>query len=214
MPDDPASVLEDGLSILGLPVTLGPPLLRYMGELQQWNAAYNLTAIQSPPDMVTKHLLDSLAVLPHLHGRHIIDVGSGAGLPGIPLALANPTRRFTLLDSNGKKAAFLRHAGRALGLAQVEVVNARAEDYAQAEGKGRFDSVLSRAFASLAEMLECTGQLCALHGKILAMKGRFPEDELEDLRHTASGFEVEAILPLEVPGLAAERHLVIFCRSP
>jgi 16S rRNA (guanine527-N7)-methyltransferase len=140
-------------------------------------------------------------------------VGSGAGLPGIPLALADPARRFTLLDSNGKKTAFLRHVLRGLGLKQVDVVQARAEDHARGAGRGRFDSVLSRAFASLAEMLEQAGPLCALQGKVLAMKGRFPEDELEELRHTASGFEVEGIVPLRVPGLAAERHLVIFSRG-
>ena len=188
-------------------------LLVYLEELVQWNEAYNLTAVRDPEEMVTKHLLDSLAVLPHLHGQQIIDVGSGAGLPGIPLALAEPQRRFCLLDSNGKKTAFLRHVARALNLEQVEVVQARAEAFAQGEGRGRFDSVLSRAFASLAEMLETAGALCARHGRLLAMKGQFPEDEMEELRHAATGFEVEAVLPLRVPGLAAERHLVLFSRA-
>jgi 16S rRNA (guanine527-N7)-methyltransferase len=208
-----AARLDEGLRALGLPAALAEPLLAYLRELQQWNRTYNLTAVRDPLEMVGKHLLDSLAVLPHLHGQHIIDVGSGAGLPGIPLALADPARRFTLLDSNGKKAAFLRHAVRELGLTQAEVVNARAEDYARGAGRGRFDTVLSRAFASLAEMLESAGPLCALHGRVLAMKGQFPQDELEELRHAATGFEVEGVLPLRVPGLAAERHLVIFSRA-
>ena len=206
--------LEEGLRALGLqPVILGEPLLVYLRELAQWNRAYNLTAVRDPLEMVTKHVLDSLAVLPHLHGQHIIDVGSGAGLPGIPLALADPARRFVLLDSNGKKAAFMRHAVRVLGLNQAEVVQSRAEDYAAGAGRGRFDSVLSRAFASLAEMLDQAGALCARHGRILAMKGQFPEDELEAVRHKPTGFEVEAVLPLQVPGLAAERHLVLFSRA-
>jgi 16S rRNA (guanine527-N7)-methyltransferase len=206
--------LDEGIRSLGvaLPDT-SESLILYLKELAQWNQAYNLTAVRDPLEMVTKHLLDSLAVLPHLHGSHIIDVGSGAGLPGIPLALADPARHFTLLDSNGKKAAFMRHAARTLGLKQVEVVHARVEDHAAAVGRGRFDSVLSRAFSSLAEMLELAGPLCALHGKVLAMKGQFPQDELEDLRHAATGFELEAVLPLSVPGLAAERHLVLFSRA-
>lgn len=205
--------LEEGLRALRLDTALSEPLLHYLRELAQWNRTYNLTAVREPLDMVTKHLLDSLAVLPHLNGRQVIDVGSGAGLPGIPLALADPARPFVLLDSNGKKAAFLRHAVRTLGLAQVEVVNARVEQYARGAGRGRFDSVISRAFASLAEMLEQAGPLCALHGRILAMKGQFPQDELDALRQHTAGFEVEGVVPLKVPGLAAERHLVIFCRA-
>ncbi|MGH8453621.1 MAG: 16S rRNA (guanine(527)-N(7))-methyltransferase RsmG [Nevskiales bacterium] len=210
--------LDEGIRSLGfdLPV-VSESLILYLKELAQWNQTYNLTAVRDPLEMVSKHLLDSLAVLPHLHGSNIIDVGSGAGLPGIPLALADSTiqgaRRFTLLDSNGKKAAFMRHAVRRLGLKQVEVVHARAEDHAAALGRGGFDSVLSRAFSSLAEMLELAGPLCALHGRILAMKGQFPQDELEDLRHAATGFELEGVVPLSVPGLAAERHLVLFSRA-
>ncbi len=209
------AILDDGMRATGLtlPDTLGDSLIQYLQELLQWNKAYNLTAIREPQEMVTKHLLDSLVVLPHLHGSSVIDVGSGAGLPGVVLALADRTKSFVLLDSNGKKAAFMRHAVRTLGLKQVEVVHARVEDYATTMGRGRFDSVVSRAFTSLAEMLELAGPLCALHGKVLAMKGLFPQDELEDLRHVASGFEVEAVLPLHVPGLAAERHLVLFSRA-
>jgi 16S rRNA (guanine527-N7)-methyltransferase len=206
--------LDEGIRSLGFDLpAVSESLIAYLRELVQWNQAYNLTAVRDPLEMVTKHLLDSLVVLPHLHGAHIIDVGSGAGLPGIPLALADSARQFTLLDSNGKKAAFMRHAVRALGLKQVEVVHARVEDYAAAAGHGRFDSVLSRAFSSLAEMLELAGPLCALHGRMLAMKGQFPQDELEDLRHVATGFELEGVLPLSVPGLAAERHLVLFSRA-
>lgn len=206
--------LAEGLAALDLAGTdLAERLLVYLKELVRWNQAYNLTAVRDPCDMVSKHLLDSLVVLPHLHGQRLIDVGSGAGLPGIPLALADPTREFVLLDSNGKKAAFMRHVVRTLGLAQVEVVHARVEDYARTAGGGGFDSVLSRAFTSLAEMLELAGPLCRLHGRVLAMKGQFPEDELEELRHAPTGFELEAVIPLQVPELAAERHLVLFSRA-
>lgn len=206
--------LAEGLAALDLAGTdLAGRLLVYLKELVRWNQAYNLTAVRDPCDMVSKHLLDSLVVLPHLHGQRLIDVGSGAGLPGIPLALADPTREFVLLDSNGKKAAFMRHVVRTLGLAQVEVVHARVEDYARTAGGGGFDSVLSRAFTSLAEMLELAGPLCRLHGRVLAMKGQFPEDELEELRHAPTGFELEAVIPLQVPELAAERHLVLFSRA-
>ena len=194
-----------------LPPAVAEALIQYLQELVQWNQTYNLTAIREPVEMVTKHLLDSLAVLPHLHGQQVIDVGSGAGLPGIPLALADPSRHYLLLDSNGKKAAFMRHAVRVLGLKQVEIVQARVEEFAA--GRGRYDSVLSRAFASLAEMIEVAGPLCATHGKLLAMKGQFPQDEIEELRHASGGFETEAVLPLQVPGLAAERHLVLFSRA-
>lgn len=206
--------LTEGLRELGLESpALADGLMTFLKELSLWNQTYNLTAVRDPVEMVSKHLLDSLVVLPHLHGQHMIDVGSGAGLPGIPLALAAPDRQYVLLDSNGKKAAFMRHATRKLGLRQVEVVHARVEEYARATGKGRHDSVLSRAFTNLAEMLELAGPLCARHGRMLAMKGQFPEDELEELRHAATGFELEAVIPLQVPQLAAERHLVLFSRA-
>lgn len=206
--------LTEGLRALGLEVPdLASGLMTYLRELSLWNQTYNLTAVRDPMEMVAKHLLDSLVVLPHLHGQHMIDVGSGAGLPGIPLALADPKRQFVLLDSNGKKAAFMRHAVRTLGLKQVEVVHARVEDYARETGKGRYESVLSRAFTNLAEMLELAGPLCARHGRMLALKGQFPEDELEELRHAPTGFELEAVIPLQVPQLAAERHLVLFSRA-
>lgn len=216
MAETPTAVrarLDRGLQALGLPAALAEKLLTYLTELQRWNQAYNLTALRDPLEMVDKHLLDSLSVLPQLHGRRIIDVGTGAGLPGIPLALAQPACQFTLLDSNGKKTAFLRHALRTLGLTQVEVVTARVQDYAAGDGAGRFDSVLSRAFSSLVDMLAMTGALCARQGRLLAMKGQFPQDELEAVRQQATGFELEAVLPLKVPGLAAERHLVIFSRA-
>jgi 16S rRNA (guanine527-N7)-methyltransferase len=206
--------LDEGMRELGLASpALAESLIAYLRELLQWNQAYNLTAIRDPLEMVSKHLLDSLVLLPHLQGSRVIDVGSGAGLPGIPLALADPGRQYVLLDSNGKKATFLRHVLRTLGIKHAEAVQSRVEDYAADTGHGRFDSVLSRAFASLAEMVELAGPLCSRHGRLLAMKGQFPQDELEALHHGVAGFEVEGIVPLRVPGLAAERHLVLFSRA-
>jgi 16S rRNA (guanine527-N7)-methyltransferase len=152
-------------------------------------------------------------VQPFIHGNDVVDVGSGAGLPGIPLALVDPTRQFTLLDSNGKKAAFLRHAVRTLGLANANVARACAEAFGAGEGRGRYSTVLSRAFAHLDEMIALAGPLCAPQGRLLAMKARLARNEIEPVKHVVAGFRMERIEPLHVPGLAAERHLVILCRS-
>lgn len=181
-------------------------LLDYVDLLQRWNAAYNLTAVREPGEMVTRHLLDSLAVLPHVTGRTLADLGTGAGIPGIPLALARPELEVQLVDSNGKKARFLREAVRHLRLERVRVAESRVESV-----DGEFDCITARAFATLADMLAWAGHLLGPDGRWLALKGRFPQDELDAL---PSGFEVEAIHRLEVPGLDAERHLVIIKRSP
>jgi 16S rRNA (guanine527-N7)-methyltransferase len=208
-------VFDEGVAALDLPVSEDARgvLIRYLQEMQKWNDAYNLTSVADPGEMVTKHLLDSLAVLPHLRGKAVIDVGSGAGLPGIPLAVADSDRHFTLLDSNGKKAAFLRHAVRTLSLKNVSVVQLRAEDFAAGEGHERFTTVLSRAFASLTEMIEMAGPLCAADGWLLAMKAKLAKDEIDPVRSGAAGFKLERIEPLDIPGLGAERHLVIFSRA-
>lgn len=199
--------LEDGIARLGLtlPADAVARLLAYLALLERWNAAYNLTAVREPEAMVTRHLLDSLAVAPYVEGDTLADLGSGAGLPGIPLAIAAPQRQVTLVDANGKKARFLRAAVRELKLANARVIEGRVEDV-----DGRYDCITARAFASLAEMLAWGGRLLAPGGVWLALKGRYPDDELAAL---PAGFRVEAVHRLDVPGLDAERHLVVLRRA-
>ncbi|MGH8481229.1 MAG: 16S rRNA (guanine(527)-N(7))-methyltransferase RsmG [Nevskiaceae bacterium] len=223
---NPEARLLAGLVALKLDPALAAPLLKYLGELVLWNKAYNLTSVREPAEMVTRHLLDSLVLLPHVgaasfdtrpagatqdgHGRdsfRVVDVGSGAGLPGIPLALANPALHVTLLDSGGKKTRFLRHAQRTLPLGNVEVVEARAEAFQPPE---RFDTIVTRAFGSLREFLDATAQLGADRGRWLAMKGKLDRKELADV---PPGFRVEQEIQLKVPGLDEERHLIIATRT-
>lgn len=180
-------------------------LLDYVDLLLRWNAAYNLTAVRDAGEMVTRHLLDSLAVLPHVTGNTLADLGTGAGLPGIPLALAKPELEVHLIDSNGKKARFLREAVRHLRLSRTHVDECRVEAVT-----GEFDCITARAFATLADMLAWGGHLLAPAGRWLALKGRFPQDELDKL---PAGFVIESVHRLDVPGLDAERHLVIIRRS-
>jgi 16S rRNA (guanine527-N7)-methyltransferase len=204
--NSPEARLLAGLVALKLDPALAAPLLKYLGELVLWNKAYNLTAVRDPAEMVTRHLLDSLAILPHVEGR-TCDVGSGAGLPGIPLALANPALHVTLLDSGGKKARFLRHVQRTLPLGNVEVVEARAEKF---QPPARFDSVISRAFGALAEFLAATAHLGAERGRWLAMKGKLDRKELASV---PPAFRIEREVQLKVPGLDEERHLIICTRT-
>jgi 16S rRNA (guanine527-N7)-methyltransferase len=178
-------------------------LERYLALLEKWNRVYNLTAIREPERMVTHHLLDSLAILPHVHGPSVLDVGSGAGLPGIPLAIAAPGLAVTLLDSNHKKAAFLQQAVAELALANATVVPARVEAW---QTEARFDTIVSRAFADLGEFVSGAARLLAPGGIIAAMKGVHPHDEIERL---PAGFRVREVLKLDVPLLDAERHLVL-----
>ncbi|MEW6647444.1 MAG: 16S rRNA (guanine(527)-N(7))-methyltransferase RsmG [Pseudomonadota bacterium] len=203
-PADPAATLAQGIATLGLPLDAAQQerLLAYLALLVKWNQAYNLTAIRHPLEMVTKHLLDSLAVQPYLYGTRVLDVGSGAGLPGIPLAIADPAREFTLLDSNGKKTRFLLQAKGELRLSNLSVVHSRLEQYRPGQ---LFDTVTARAFASLADMVAGTAHLLAPGGSLLAMKGEYPQDELDAL---PPGFVVREIIALTVPGLEAQRHLV------
>jgi 16S rRNA (guanine527-N7)-methyltransferase len=211
--NSPEARLLAGLVALRLDPALAAPLLKYLGELVLWNKAYNLTSVRQPVEMVTRHLLDSLAILPHVgaaHGRDsvtVIDVGSGAGLPGIPLAIANPKLHVTLLDSGGKKARFLRHAQRTLPLANVTVVEARAEAFQPPQ---RFDVIVSRAFSALGDFLRATAALGADGGRWLAMKGKLDRKELADV---PPGFRVEQEIQLQVPGLDEERHLIIVSRQ-
>jgi 16S rRNA (guanine527-N7)-methyltransferase len=195
--------LVDGLAALplDLPADRLDRLLAYVALLARWNAAYNLSAVRDPAEMVTRHLLDSLAILPQVRGATLADLGAGAGLPGIPLAIADPARAVTLVDSNGKKARFLRAAVRELGLANVRVVEDRVENV-----RGQFDCVTARAFASLADMLAWGGHLLAPGGTWLALKGRRPDDELASV---PPAFAVRDVVALAVPGLDAARHVVI-----
>lgn len=195
--------LEAGLGELGLSQPgLADRLLAYLELLVKWNRAFNLTAVREPAEMVRRHLLDSLAILPWLEGERLLDVGSGAGLPGIPLAIARPQLQVVLLDSNRKKARFLRQAKLELELHNVDVVEARVEAY---EPEAPFDQVSSRAFAQLDGFLALTAPLLAPAGRWLAMKGRLDENELGSV--DSDRFDVR-IHRLAVPGLDADRHLI------
>ena len=177
-------------------------LLAYLELLLKWNKAYNLTAVRDPAQMVTRHLLDSLAIAPHLRGQDIIDVGTGAGLPGIPLAILFPDRRISLLDSNGKKTRFLFQVKTALCLDNMLVHHARVESF---RPPALYDAVLSRAFASLADMVAGCKHLLVPTGSFLAMKGAYPADEVMALD---PAYAVKAVHALDVPGLGEQRHLV------
>lgn len=203
------SVLTAGAKRLGIALdeVQARLLLRLLDELDVWNARMNLTAIRDRDQQLTKHLLDSLSVQPYLRGTRILDVGTGAGFPGLPLAVVNPDKRFTLLDSTAKKLKFVDHAAQALGLANVETVHARAESWRPQE---RYDCVLSRAVGPTARFVEWAGHLCAGGGRLLAMKGRYPAAELQAL---PNGWKLAAVHRLSVPGLDEERHLVEICRS-
>ena len=201
--------LLQGAHVLGIDLTdaQAGQLTAHLDLLDEWGTRMNLTAIRDRPSQITKHLLDSLSVRPFLRGERIADVGSGAGFPGIPLAILEPGRRFTLVESTGKKCRFLEHVRDALGLANVEVIQARAEAFKPTE---RFDTVLARAVGPVAELVKLAGPLVAGGGRLLAMKGRYPDEELAA---KLNGWKVAAVHRLTVPGLDDERHLVELCRS-
>jgi len=190
---------------LALPDNAQAKLLAYLDLLAKWNRTYNLTAVRDPGDMVSRHLLDSLAVLPFVHGTNLADLGSGAGLPGIPLAIARPDLAVTLIESNGKKARFLREAIRSLPFANVSVAQARVQDTA-----GAFDTVTARAFASLHDMLAWAGHLLAPGGRWLALKGRADPAELDAI---PVGFRVVAVHELQVPDTDGERRVIELARA-
>lgn len=205
--------LAAGLAGLGLELDAAAQakLLAYLALLQKWNRTHNLTAIREPERMVTHHLLDSLATLRHLPqaaSMRLVDVGSGGGLPGIPLAIARPAWKVTLLDSNAKKAAFLRQAVAELPLPNVEVAATRAEDYLAVRP---FDIVISRALSDLAQFVAVAGPLVAPGGCMIAMKGVYPHEELA---HLPADVRVVASPAIEVPGLDGARHLVIMDGTP
>ena len=197
-----------GIKELGLTLEQGQidAFLTLVTELCDWNTRFNLTAIDDPPDIVDKHLLDSLAVLPYLKGLTVADVGSGAGFPGLPLAIADLDRRYALIESTGKKVTFLRHACTMLRLPNVEVVQGRAEAMKPAKP---FDTVIARALGSLAEFVRIAGHLAGRGGRLLAMKGKVPEEELKAI---PTGWKALAVRPIRVPGLDAERCLVELAR--
>jgi len=207
-----ADQLQEGLAALGLdlPAAMLSKLLGYVALLKKWNGTYNLTAIREESEMVTQHLLDSLSMLPALSesalaGRRWADVGSGAGLPGIPLAIVRPDIDMTLIETIEKKSAFLRQAKIELGLSNLKVVCGRVEDMAG----GLFDAVICRAFAELATFVDLAGHLLAQNGKLYAMKGLASEDEMSRL---PSGWAVLECARLSVPGLDAQRHLIVLER--
>ena len=200
--------LAEGLARLNLalPADTQQKLLDYLALVQKWNKVYNLTAVRDAGKMLTHHLLDSLAVVPHVaNAKSILDVGSGAGLPGIPLALALPDAHVTLLDSNQKKAAFLHQVMIELKLANTTVICERVEKY---QLNQTFSVVVSRAFSDLPAFVEQAGRLVAPGGILLAMKGVHPAAEIAQLPGNTRGFKLSSVTSLTVPGLAAERHLV------
>ena len=200
--------LGGGLTALGLDAAaLSPPLLAYLALLDRWNRTYNLTAIRDPREMVTRHLLDSLAMHPFVESEALADLGTGPGLPGIPLAIAKPRLKVTLVESNGKKARFLREAVRTLGLANARVAESRAEAL---DEPGAYDAITARALDTLAGIIEVGGHLLKPGGKLLAMKGVRPEEEIAGLPRS---WKALAVHPLAVPGLVGERHLAIIQRD-
>ena len=202
------SRLSAGITRLGL--ELAPAQVDALGvlvaELAEWNTRMNLTAITDPAEVVDKHLLDSLAVLPWLRGHAVADVGSGAGFPGLPLAIADPERRYTLIESTGKKTKFMRHVIERLALPNVQVLQGRAEALRPSPA---FDTVISRALGSLSDFVQVAGHLAGRGGRLLAMKGKVPEAELKAL---PTGWKALAVHPVAVPGLEAERCLVELAR--
>ncbi|WP_019557542.1 16S rRNA (guanine(527)-N(7))-methyltransferase RsmG [Thiomicrorhabdus arctica] len=196
--------LKAGLTELDLSLTDAQVdrLIQYLTLLQKWNKVYNLTAIRDPEEMLIKHLLDSLAVVPFIVSERIIDVGTGGGLPGIPLAICFPDKTVDLLDSNSKKTRFLIQAKAELGLVNTQVIHDRVENYRPIS---RYDAVISRAFASMQDMLHWTDHLLSDNGIWWAMKG---QQEFEDLTSLPGLVVIEETIPLKVPGLDAERMLI------
>jgi 16S rRNA (guanine527-N7)-methyltransferase len=203
------ATLKSGAEQLGVPLSddAARKMLRVLDELDEWNQKMNLTAIRDRPQQLTKHLLDSLSVIKHLHGSRVIDIGTGAGFPGLPLAIALPEMHFTLLDSTAKKLKFIDHVCALLAIENVETVHSRAEAF---QPKYRYDVVISRAVGAVDTFVKWAGHLCVGGGRLLAMKGRYPTDELTTL---PSGWKLATVHRLSVPGLDEERHLVEICRS-
>ena len=182
-------------------------LIELVNLLNKWNKAYNLTSVRDPQEMLVKHILDSLVVSPYLQGDRFIDVGTGPGLPGLPLAIINPDKQFVLLDSLGKRVSFIRNAVLKLRLTNVTPVLSRVEEYQPVE---KFDGVLSRAFASLKDMTEWCHHLLSSDGLFYALKGIYHQEEVQNLNDI---FTVEKVVSLDVPTLVGERHLVLLTKK-
>ncbi|MEQ1546316.1 16S rRNA (guanine(527)-N(7))-methyltransferase RsmG [Methyloglobulus sp.] len=199
--EDCRKILVDGIAALNLSVDEQKvdQLLGFVKLIEKWNKAYNLTAIKDKPNMIRLHLLDSLTVIPYLEGNRIIDIGTGAGLPGIPLAICLPQLAFTLLDSNAKKTRFVQQVVLELKLTNVQIRHSRVEDF---QPEQPFSTLLTRAFAELSDMVESSRHLLSENGVLLAMKGRCAESELAQV--TAK----KTVIPIQIPGVGAERNLV------
>lgn len=205
---DHAAELTSGAAELGISLTdtLSRQLLDYLALLHKWNKAYNLTAVRDPDEMVSRHLLDSLSILPFVEGQRWLDVGSGGGMPGIILTIMRPDTSFTLLDSNGKKTRFLAQVKMELGLNNLKVAQGRVEAF---QTEAAFDGIVSRAFSSLVDFTQMTRHLGHAETRWLAMKGQYPEEELAAL---PVDFEVDQSTRLTVPGCQGSRHLLILRR--
>ena len=204
MRESEREMLTRGAAEIGIALDrpLAESLLRLVDELELGNSQFNLTAIRDRPGMLRKHVLDSLTLQPYLHGVRVADVGTGAGFPGLALAIVDAQRRFTLIEATGKKARFVAQTAERIGCGNVQVVHSRAESYRPSE---LFDTVAARALSSLGDFVAHAGHLCAPGGRLLAMKGKRPEDEMAAL---PGSFRVLAVHRLRVPGLDDERHLV------
>jgi 16S rRNA (guanine527-N7)-methyltransferase len=201
---DPGELLEGGILELGLEERLDGDglLMEYVTELMNWNRVYNLTSVRKPTDIITRHILDSLSIVEHLNGNRILDIGTGAGLPGIPLAIACPEREFVLLDSSSKKLRFVQQTLAILKLDNVTLENVRIDEY---QPDKLFDTTICRAFSDLPDYYRNAAHLCGDDGCMLAMKGVYPMTEIECLEDTGVTADVIA---LKVPGLDAQRHVV------
>ena len=226
MTDRLEATLEQGLRelALGVPANAQQKLLHYLHLIVKWNKHFNLSGITAIQEMVPLHLLDSLAISPYLEGERILDVGSGAGLPGIPLAIANPDKNFVLLDSNGKKTRFLFQVKVALELSNVEVIDARVEEYLSTADTGEFSLITCRAFSSLSSIVKMIEKPLASGTKLLAMKGVYPHAEIAELQQDKTinstsnkessndlnnCYKIESVIELTVPGVESQRHLVL-----
>lgn len=206
------AILEQGIkdAKLDIAAQTQQKLLDYLALMQKWNKVHNLTAVRDADEMVTLHLLDSLVVLPFIDAKHLLDVGSGAGLPGIPLAICLPDLQVTVIDSNSKKVSFMRQAKAELGIANLEVLGGRVEEIAPTR---KFEIIISRAFSDLSLFISLTHHLLDAQGKWLAMKGVYPEVELAELA-AKTGVTASKVEVLNVPGLDAQRHLAFLPYRP